>query len=168
MHTPLDKVMTLEQAAEWRRGLRTGGQRLVLTNGCFDLLHRGHVQYLNDARALGDALLVAVNTDVSISALKGPGRPVIAEADRVYLLASLEAVDAVVPFGSPASTNVCPLLSAIRPDLYVKGGGYTVDTINQEERRLLDSLGVRIALLPLVPGISTTELLRRIRQAENA
>jgi len=165
MRYPVTKILGVEAAAAWRRQLLHAGKRLVMTNGCFDLLHRGHVEYLNAARALGDALLVAVNTDASVQALKGPARPVVPEADRAYVLASLEAVDAVVLFGTETETDICPLIERIRPDIYVKGGDYTIETINQAERRLLEKIGARIMFLPLVPGLSTTELIERILRA---
>ncbi len=137
---------------------------MVMTNGCFGLLHRGQAGYLAQARGLGDALLVALNTDASIRALKGPARPVLPEADRSFLVASLECVDAVVLFGSAASPDARPLLTCLAPDVYVKGGDYTIDTINQDERVLLDQLGCRIEILRLVAGMSTTELVDRLRQ----
>jgi len=133
-----------------------------MTNGCFDLLHRGHVEYLSRARGLGDALLVAVNTDSSIAALKGPLRPVIPESDRAYMLASLESVDAVVLFGTPEETDACPLLRRLAPEIYVKGGDYTAETINRKERALLRELGCRLEFVALVPGLSTTDLIRRV------
>ena len=154
--------MTAAAAARWRAGLRRRGATLVMTNGCFDLLHRGHAEYLSQARAQGDALLVALNTDASIRALKGPTRPVLPETDRSFLLASLECVDAVVLFGTTASTDARPLLKRLVPDVYVKGGDYTIDTINQDERVLLDELGSRIEILRLVAGMSTSELVDRL------
>ena len=150
----------------WRRELARRGEALVMTNGCFDLLHRGHAEYLAQARRLGSALLVALNTDESIRGLKGPGRPVLPEDDRAFLLASLECVDAVVLFGTAADTDARPLLRRLAPDVYAKGGDYTVDTINQDERALLGQLGSRIEILPLVAGMSTTELAARLRRLD--
>ncbi|MCK5803717.1 MAG: adenylyltransferase/cytidyltransferase family protein [Lentisphaeria bacterium] len=152
--------MTLEQAVAWRRELGARGLRLAVTNGCFDLLHRGHVQYLHQARQLADALLVATNSDRSIRLVKGPDRPVVHEADRAYMLTSLRAVDAVVVFDSE---KPLPLFEALQPDVYVKGGDYTVDTIVQEERRLLERLGVEIRFVQLIEGQSTTTTIRKVR-----
>ncbi|NOY82770.1 MAG: adenylyltransferase/cytidyltransferase family protein [Kiritimatiellaeota bacterium] len=154
--------MLQRTAVRWRRRLADSGKVLVMTNGCFDLLHRGHAEYLNRARELGDALLVAVNTDASVAVIKGPARPVVPEADRVYLVASLESVDAVVLFGTPEQTDACPLLRLLRPEIYAKGGDYSEDTINRRERRLLQELGCRIEFVPFVAGLSTTELIRRV------
>jgi len=152
--------MALEQAVAWRQGLRDQGRRLGVTNGCFDLLHRGHAEYLARAREAADALLVAVNSDASVKALKGPSRPVVAEGDRAFLLASLEAVDAVVVFPTVKPLDV---FRRLVPDVYVKGGDYTVETIDQEECALLRSLGCEFRFIPFVPGLSTTSTISRVR-----
>jgi len=165
VRSPQSKVMSLEAAAAWRTRLATAGKHLVVTNGCFDLLHRGHVEYLNRARALGDALLVAINSDASVTALKGPGRPLVGEADRAYVLAGLEAVDAVVAFGTARATVV---LRALRPDIYVKGGDYTPDSLDPEEREALREVGSRIEIMPLVAGLSTTALVSRLEKATSS
>ena len=162
MLNPETKIMTLEQALAWRAELQKKGVPLVATNGCFDILHRGHAEYLARARSLGGALLLAVNDDATIRAIKGPARPVNPEDDRAYVLAALEAVDAVVVFKTQTAT---PLLEAVRPDIYAKGGDYTIDTIVQEERRALEAFGCRIVILPVVPGRSTTNTIKRINQA---
>src|SRR6266511_1018824 len=154
-----DKVVTCEQLHAWRAGLRAKGRKLVVTNGCFDLLHRGHVTYLESARALGDALLVGVNGDASVSELKGPLRPVNCEDDRAAVLAALASVDGVCIFTDRAALR---FLSAVQPDIYAKGGDYTIDTINQEERQLVEKLGGTVVVLPVVPGKSTTALLEKI------
>jgi len=162
--TPEQKIMSLEQAAAWRRRLRRRQRKLVVTNGCFDILHRGHASYLARARAAGGALLVAVNCDAAVRQLKGPGRPVNSETDRTYLLAALEAVDAVVLYDTLTAT---PLLQALKPDVYVKGGDYDLETMCQEERVELEAMQVRILFLPFVEGLSSTKLLRRLgRQAK--
>ena len=161
MRTPEDKILTIEEAVAWRRELRARQVSLVVTNGCFDILHRGHVSYLSRARQVGGALLVAVNSDLSVRALKGPGRPVNHEEDRVYLLAALEAVDAVVVFDTLTATAV---LRAIEPDLYVKGGDYDVNTIPGEERAVLEASDSRIVFLPFIDGFSTTGLIHKIHQ----
>ncbi|MFM1768503.1 MAG: hypothetical protein RJA22_1032 [Verrucomicrobiota bacterium] len=154
-----DKVLTWEQVPAWRAGLRQAGRRLVVTNGCFDLLHRGHVTYLEAARAQGDALLVGVNADASVRAIKGPSRPVNPEEDRALVLAALACVDAVCIFREPTALR---FLDHARPDIYAKGGDYTIDTINQDERRLVEGLGGRVVVLAGVPGRSTTALLEKM------
>lgn len=154
-----DKVISWEQLPSWRAALRAKGRKLVVTNGCFDLLHRGHVTYLEAARAEGDALLVGVNADASVSELKGPQRPVNCEADRAAVLAALESVDGVCVFTDRTALR---FLSIVQPDVYAKGGDYTIDTINQEERRLVEQLGGKVVVLPVVPGKSTTALLEKI------
>jgi rfaE bifunctional protein nucleotidyltransferase chain/domain len=154
-----EKIVSWEKLPAWRETCRARTRRVVVTNGCFDLLHRGHVTYLEAARALGDLLLVGLNSDDSVRELKGPARPVNSEEDRAFVLAALACVDAVCVFRERAATR---FLAAAQPDVYVKGGDYTLDTLNQEERRIVESGGGRIAILPLVPGKSTTALLEKI------
>jgi rfaE bifunctional protein nucleotidyltransferase chain/domain len=153
------KILSLEALPAWRQQLRAQGLRLVATNGCFDILHLGHVTYLEAARNLGDALLVGLNSDASVRALKGHGRPVNPEADRAAVLAALESVSAVCIFREPTARR---FLELVAPDIYAKGGDYTVESINQEERRLVESLGGRVEVLGGVPGRSTTAVLARI------
>jgi rfaE bifunctional protein nucleotidyltransferase chain/domain len=154
-----DKIIPWEQLSTWRDALRAQGRKLVVTNGCFDLLHRGHVAYLEAARALGDALLVGVNSDAGVRELKGPDRPVNSETDRAAVLAALQSVDGVCVFMDRTAIR---FLSTVRPDIYAKGGDYTIDTINQEERQLIEKLGGKVAILPGVPGKSTTALLEKL------
>lgn len=154
-----DKVIAWDQLPAWRESLRAQGRKLVVTNGCFDLLHRGHVTYLESARAEGDALLVGVNSDASVSELKGPQRPVNSESDRAAVLAALASVDGVCIFTDRTAMN---MLSVVQPDIYAKGGDYTIDTINQDERRLVEKLGGKVVVLPVVPGKSTTAILEKI------
>jgi rfaE bifunctional protein nucleotidyltransferase chain/domain len=154
-----NKIIVWDKLPAWRDAMRAGGKKLVVTNGCFDLLHLGHVSYLESARNLGDALLVGINGDAGTRQLKGPGRPVNAEADRAAVLAALASVDGVCIFADKSATK---FLSAARPDIYVKGGDYTLDTLNQEERRVVESAGGKIVIFPLVPGKSTTALLEKI------
>jgi rfaE bifunctional protein nucleotidyltransferase chain/domain len=161
MRNPDDKIMTLDQAVHWQQRLAADGLQVGVTNGCFDLLHRGHVEYLNRARAAVDALMVLVNSDASIRQVKGPGRPVVSEDDRVYLLASLESVDAVVVF---ETVDCLPLFEQLRPSVYIKGGDYTEETLVREEYLLLKSLGAKFLFIPFVKGLSTTEMIRRIRR----
>ena len=139
--------------------MRASGRKLVVTNGCFDILHLGHVTYLESARQFGDALLVGVNGDDAMRQLKGSGRPVNVEADRAAVLAALASVDGVCLFAEKAATK---FLSAARPDIYVKGGDYTLETLDQDERRAVEQAGGKIVIIPLVPGKSTTALLEKI------
>ncbi len=154
-----EKILPWEQLPAWRAGVRAQGKKLVVTNGCFDLLHLGHVTYLQRARDLGDCLLVGLNGDRSVGQLKGPGRPVNAELDRAGVLAGLESVNAICIFQQQTATE---FLKRAQPDIYVKGGDYTTDSINQEERRLVETSGGMVVIIPFVPGKSTTELLKKI------
>ncbi len=154
-----EKHVSWENLPAWRAAVRAHGQRLVVTNGCFDLLHIGHVTYLENARNLGDALLVGVNSDASVGQLKGPERPVNREADRAVVLAALASVDGVCIFNERTATR---FLETAQPDLYVKGGDYTLETLNQEERRAVESDGGTIIIVPAVPGRSTIALLQKI------
>jgi rfaE bifunctional protein nucleotidyltransferase chain/domain len=153
------KVISDATLSTWRDSLRKSGRKLVATNGCFDILHLGHVTYLQHAREQGDALIVGVTGDSNVQKLKGPNRPVNNEQDRAGVVAALESVDGVFIFSELDARN---FLQRVQPDIYVKGGDYTIDTINQDERRLLEKMGVKIVLLPLVPGKSTTSILEKI------
>ena len=141
--------------------MRESGRKLVFTNGCFDLLHVGHVRYLEAARALGDALLVAINGDESVRALKGTGRPLNRAADRAEVIAALECVDYAVIFPEVRATQ---LLEMVAPAIYVKGGDYTAETLHDEERSALERIGTEIRILPFEAGHSTSGLLDRIKQ----
>ncbi len=154
-----DKIIAWDALPAWRAALRASGRKLVVTNGCFDLLHVGHITYLETARNLGDALLIGVNSDAAVSGLKGPNRPVNAEADRAAVLAALQSVDGACIFTDVRATR---FLMAAAPDIYVKGGDYTLETLDQNERRAVESAGGRIVLVPFVPGKSTTGLLEKI------
>ena len=154
-----DKIITWDKLPEWRAAFRLTGKKLVVTNGCFDLLHLGHVTYLESARNLGDALLVGVNGDSATRELKGAGRPVNSEMDRAAVLTALASVDGVCIF---AEKTAVEFLSAAKPDIYVKGGDYTLDTLNQDERRVVEQAGGKIVIIPPVPGKSTTALLGKI------
>jgi len=160
---PGDKVMSLADAIEWRESLRRQGIRLAVTNGCFDLLHRGHVEYLDSARRAADALLVLINSDNSVRALKGPTRPVNSEYARAFVLSGLAAVDATVIFDAERCTAE---LAALSPDIYVKGGDYTVETLNPEERQVLQEANSEIIFIPFVDGYSTTGTIDRMRSAD--
>jgi len=156
-----EKIIPWAELPAWRATVRARGRSLVVTNGCFDLLHLGHVTYLEAARNQGDALLVGLNSDASVRALKGPGRPLNPQADRAAVLAALQSVDGVCIFEESTATR---FLATAQPDIYVKGGDYTLDTLNQEERRAVETSDGRIVILPVVPGRSTTELLQRMAE----
>lgn len=156
-----DKLLSGDTLLSWRERLRQNGKRLVVTNGVFDILHVGHAVYLEAARNLGDALLVGITCDRGVRELKGPTRPINPETDRAAMLAALESVSGVYVF---PETTAYKFLEAVRPDIYVKGGDYTIDTINQEERRLVERMGGRIEILPGVAGKSTTGLVQKITQ----
>lgn len=136
-------------------------ERIVFTNGCFDILHVGHVRYLQAAKELGEQLVVGLNSDQSVREIKGPGRPINNEADRAEVLAALASVDHVIVFGDPRVTR---LVGELRPHIYAKGGDYTIDTLDPEELGALRQVGAEIRILPLVPGKSTTALLRAIQE----
>lgn len=154
----MGEVVDRRTLVEWRQKLREAGKRVVFTNGCFDLLHRGHVEYLADARALGDALVVGVNDDDSVRRLKGPGRPVVPAADRAAVLAALASVDRVVIFreDTPAA-----LIAEIVPDVLAKGGDYALDAI--VGRETVEAAGGTVVRIRLRPGHSTSDLLARLR-----
>ena len=156
------KLMSLSDAASARAQLRADGQRVVLTNGVFDLLHTGHLYYLQKARCLGDALFVALNSDASVKALKGPLRPVQTETERAYALAALACVDAVVLFGEP---RLAKEILALRPDVYVKAGDYTLEKLEASERAALQQVESRIEFMPYLAGFSTTALIAKIKAA---
>lgn len=153
------KILTLDQLAAESGRLRSESQRVVATNGCFDILHVGHVRYLTAARKLGDVLIVGLNGDDSVRQLKGEGRPVNREQDRAEVLAALESVDYVTIFPENRATN---FLRAAAPAVYAKGGDYTADTLDPGERAVLDEFGSRIEIIPFEKGYSTSELLTRI------
>jgi D-glycero-beta-D-manno-heptose 1-phosphate adenylyltransferase len=153
------KVGDWETAARWVQELHRAGHKVVFTNGCFDLLHVGHVRYLEEARALGDALIVGVNTDASVKRLgKGGDRPFTPEADRARVLAALACVDRVVLFGEDTPLA---LITRLSPDILVKGGDYQLDEIVGREEVI--ARGGRVVALPFVPGYSSTGLIDRIR-----
>ena len=155
----ISKIKSIEETQIWRETMRNKGLKVVITNGCFDILHRGHATYLMRAREQGDLLLLALNSDNSVKAVKGPNRPVNKEYDRAFIMACLPFVDAVVIFDTP---DCVELLSLLKPDIYVKGGDYNIDTINQDERKLLDKMGCKIKLLAHVPGYSTTSTIDKM------
>lgn len=139
--------------------LRAEGKRIVFTNGCFDLLHVGHLRYLQQARALGDVLVVGVNTDVGVRRLKGPSRPLVTERERAELLAGLRCVDYVTLFDEPLP---CETIAALRPHFHVKGGDYRVEDL--PEAAVVQSYGGEVVLMPLVPDRSTSNLVARMKE----
>jgi D-beta-D-heptose 7-phosphate kinase/D-beta-D-heptose 1-phosphate adenosyltransferase len=153
------KLVPPDALAALADGYRRQGKTLVFTNGCFDLLHVGHADYLHEAAALDDVLIVAVNSDASVRRLKGPGRPVIAEADRAALLAALACVAHVVIFDDDTPHA---LLRALRPDVLVKGGTYSVDEV--VGREIVEAYGGRACVTAQRPGVSTTAILAALRQ----
>jgi D-beta-D-heptose 7-phosphate kinase/D-beta-D-heptose 1-phosphate adenosyltransferase len=154
---PPSGAVPLEEAVAWRDGLRRSGLRVAFTNGCFDLLHAGHVELLQRARSLGDALAVAVNGDASVRRLKGSGRPVVGEKERMAVLAALECVDYVVRFGEATPEAI---IRAVRPQVLVKGGDWAPNRIVGSEIVRRDGGVVRV--VPLRRGISTSRLIERI------
>lgn len=154
------KIQPPSDALRRIRSWQAAGEKIVFTNGCFDLVHLGHIDYLEKARALGDRLVLGLNTDASVSRLKGPLRPVVNEAARARLMAALEFVDAVILFDEPTPEA---LIRAVRPDILVKGDDYTVDRIVGADFVL--NQGGTVETIPLVPGYSTTGLIEKIKQA---
>ncbi len=150
-----------QELAALRERLRAEGKRIVFTNGCFDLLHVGHLRYLQQARELGDVLVIGLNTDASVKRLKGPDRPITPEDERAELLAALRCVNYVTLFDEPVPNTVIELL---RPDVHVKGGDYTAEQL--PEAPLVRSLGGEVVILPLTPGRSTTRIVEHLRDGE--
>jgi rfaE bifunctional protein nucleotidyltransferase chain/domain len=155
------KIIDLNELAQRARELSAGGKKLVATNGCFDLLHVGHVRYLQAARGLGDVLAVGLNGNDSVRELKGSGRPINNEGDRAEVLAALESVDFVTIF--PEMRAVQFILAA-QPAIYAKGGDYTSETLNAEERAALQEVGAEIRIIPFEKGYSTSLLLKQLRK----
>jgi len=154
----MSQVLSLSEAVRQAEGMRAGGGSLVFTNGVFDLLHAGHLETLEKARAMGDALFVGVNSDESAGQLKAPGRPWVPATERARLLTALRAVDAVIIFSEVTAEAV---IRALRPDVYVKGSDYADKPL--PERALVESYGGRVELIPFLPGYSTSQLIARIR-----
>ena len=156
----IEKILTPEEMLGERQRLRAAGVRLVFTNGVFDLLHVGHIRYLRQARALGDALVVAINSDRTVRELKGPQRPIFNEAERAEILAALRVVDYVTIFD-----NISPrsLIATLLPDVLVKGGDYGLDQIHGREE--VEAAGGKVISLPFVNGASTTTLIERVKNS---
>ena len=154
------KIVGFDEIAERAEELHHRGKKVVATNGCFDLLHVGHVRCLQRARSLGDLLIVGLNADASVRVLKGEGRPINREHDRAEVLAALESVDLVTIFPETRATH---FIEAVRPDVYVKGGDYTSDILDPEERAMLHKIGAKIDIVPFEQGYSTSRLLNQLR-----
>jgi rfaE bifunctional protein nucleotidyltransferase chain/domain len=154
------KLLSLSQASRWAANAHRRGLRIVATNGCFDLIHFGHVSYLQRARKLGNLLVVGLNSDRSVRQLKGPHRPLAPQRARAAVLAALECVDAVVVFNEKRAHR---FLAAVKPDVYVKGGDYRPDSLAAEERAVLTAIGATTRIVPFVKGYSTSSLVKKIR-----
>lgn len=155
------KLKTLDELKEIVARFKAEGKRVVWTNGCFDIIHIGHIIYLQRAAAEGDVLIVGLNSDASVRKNKGPERPIVPENERALVLAALESVDYIILFDD---LTTVPILQVLKPDVYAKGGDYTIETIVQEERRVVEGYGGRIAIIPGVEGYSTTNLIARLRK----
>lgn len=153
-----DKILSVQALLATLTARRARGERLVFTNGCFDLLHIGHTRYLQEARTLGDCLIVGVNSDASVRAIKPDGRPIVPETQRAEVLAALTCVDHVVIFDEPDPQT---LIAAVQPDVLVKGGDWPLDQI--VGRDTVEARGGRVMTIPLIPDVSTTSLIRRIQ-----
>jgi rfaE bifunctional protein nucleotidyltransferase chain/domain len=153
-----DKLKTLDELIEIAAQARRNGKSVVFTNGCFDLLHRGHVHVLRQAKAAGDLLVVAINSDQSVKAIKGPTRPVTAEMDRLELIAAMEMVDYVILFDEPDPSK---LITAIKPNVLAKGGDWGADGVVGAD--IVEREGGRVVLVPYLKGYSTSEIIERIR-----
>jgi rfaE bifunctional protein nucleotidyltransferase chain/domain len=153
------KIVSIDELRRERERLRAAGLRLVFTNGCFDILHVGHTRYLQSARSLGDALVVAINSDRSVRELKGYGRPIMNESERAEMLAALSAVDYVTVFDEISPRR---LIGEILPDVLVKGGDYDLGEIHGREE--VEAAGGRVLSLPFVEGASTSSIIERIRR----
>lgn len=158
-----NKIVTLAEFLPLREEYRRAGRKLVWTNGCFDILHAGHLQSLRMAREMGDALIVGLNADVSVNSLKTPDRPFVGENDRAALLAALEMVDHVLIFSDKRCDRV---LAAVAPDIMVKGEDYNIDTIDQDERAAVERGGGAVRFIPFVKGLSTSNLVKKIRRSD--
>ncbi|HEU0210186.1 MAG TPA: adenylyltransferase/cytidyltransferase family protein [Candidatus Udaeobacter sp.] len=153
------KIVELEELSDRCGKLRAAGKKIIATNGCFDLLHIGHVRYLQAARTLGDFLAVGVNSDHSVRELKGPGRPITTAADRAEILAALECVNLVAIFPQARATQ---FLTAVRPDVYVKASDYIPETLNKQERAVLKEIQAEIRFVPFERGYSTSALIEQL------
>ncbi|HLN83693.1 MAG TPA: D-glycero-beta-D-manno-heptose 1-phosphate adenylyltransferase [Candidatus Binatia bacterium] len=153
------KYKSVDELSAMSAQARKAGRVVVFTNGCFDLVHRGHIYLLRQAKALGDILIVGLNSDVSVKTIKGPDRPIMPEADRIELIAALEMVDYVVVYSEPDPYQI---IAAIKPNVLVKGGDWSADEIVGAD--VVEQNGGRVAVVPYLPGFSTTQIIERIRK----
>jgi D-glycero-beta-D-manno-heptose 1-phosphate adenylyltransferase len=153
------KYKSVDDLSAMSAQARKAGRVVVFTNGCFDLVHRGHIHLLRQAKALGDLLIVGLNSDVSVKTIKGPDRPIMPEADRIELIAALEMVDYVVVYSEPDPYQI---IAAIKPNVLVKGGDWSADEIVGAD--VVEQNGGRVAVIPYLPGFSTTQIIERIRK----
>lgn len=157
-----EKVVNKEALVEWREIQRSLGHKVALTNGCFDLIHHGHLKNLQFSAGLADHLVVAVNGDDSVQTLKGKGRPLMPEEDRAALLAGFSCVSKVIIF---PELRLSDMIRVMKPDLYVKGGDYTLETLDPSERKALEEAGAEIYFFPTLEGRSTSNLIRKIAES---
>ncbi len=157
----MGEILKLQDVLEVVSALKAEGKTIVTTNGCFDILHAGHVRYLKNAKALGDALIVCLNSDASVKRLKGQDRPLNCEADRAEVISSLASVDYVVIFGEDTPSGV---LERIKPDIHVKGGDYSEETL--PEASVIKAHGGSVKFIPLVEGRSTTNIINKISKSD--
>ena len=160
-----EKIIDFESALRKRNEIKNSKKTLTITNGCFDLLHAGHVFYLDQAAKQGDYLWLFLNSDASVRSLKGSHRPVQSDMYRAYVMAGLESLDAVVIFNN---TRLDQEILSIKPDIYVKAGDYDLKTMNQEEKKSLEAVGAEIRFLPFLQGFSSTDLIQKISEANDA
>lgn len=153
------KYKSVDELSAMSAQARKAGRVVVFTNGCFDLVHRGHIHLLRQAKALGDILIVGLNSDVSVKTIKGPDRPIMPEADRIELIAALEMVDYVVVYSEPDPYHI---IAAIKPNVLVKGGDWSADEIVGTD--VVEQNGGRVAVVPYLPEFSTTQIIERIRK----
>jgi D-beta-D-heptose 7-phosphate kinase/D-beta-D-heptose 1-phosphate adenosyltransferase len=156
-----EKIKAKNELQKILEGLKRGGKRIVFTNGCFDILHIGHVRCLEEAKKLGDTLVVALNSDRSVRSIKGPSRPLIPEAERAEVLSALACVDYVVIFDEP---DPLELISFLKPDILVKGGGWTPETTIGKE--VVEKAGGKVVIIPQIQGVSTSGIIERIVKSE--
>ncbi len=156
---PPNPVVTLEELISMLPGWRAAGKRIVLTNGTFDILHVGHVRYLEAARAMGDILVVGINSDVSVRGYKGPGRPVVPQQERAEIVAALRCVDYATIFDEPTATH---LIEALRPEIYVKGGDYD-GSKPLPEAAAVHAYGGEVRIAPFVPDHSASRIIKEVR-----
>ncbi len=157
----MNKLVSLVQLTTIVNQARSNRKKIVWTNGCFDIIHAGHVDYLERSKAYGDLLVVGLNSDESVKKLKGDNRPVFSEMDRAKVLCSIIFVDYVIIF---SHTSPIKMIDLLKPDYYIKGGDYTIDTIDQDERKVVEGYGGEIMLLPMVEGVSSSIIVEKIRK----